>query len=69
MLRRCHHTIAAKFVQGQLGIVIDDSYAELETTNSDATSISHDDFVKMIKPGAPLMPVCMESRRGMQLDK
>ncbi|CAE6915042.1 unnamed protein product [Symbiodinium sp. KB8] len=34
----------------QLGIVIDDSYAELETTNSDATSISHDDFVKMIKP-------------------
>ncbi|CAE7844549.1 unnamed protein product, partial [Symbiodinium necroappetens] len=33
----------------QLGIVIDDSYAELEMTNSDATSISHDDYVKMIK--------------------
>ena len=35
----------------------------------DATSISHGDFVKMSKPDAPLMPVCMESRRGMHFDK
>ena len=61
--------IAAKFVQGQLRSVIDNSFAVLEMTNPDATSISHDDFVKMMKPDAPLMPVCMESRRGMHFDK
>ena len=60
--------IAAKFVQGQLRIVIDNSYAELEMTSPDATSISHDDFVK-IKPDAPLMPARMESRHGMCFDK
>ena len=47
---------AAKFVQGQLRIVIDNSYAELEVTNPDATSISHDDFVKMIRPAIGHMP-------------
>ena len=47
---------AAKFVQGQLRIVIDNSYAELEVKNPDAASISHDDFVNMIKPAIGHIP-------------
>ena len=47
---------AAKFVQGQLRVIIDNSYANLEVANPQATSISHDEFVKMIGPALGHIP-------------
>ena len=41
---------AAKFIKHQPGNVVDNSYNATEPLEPDVTSISHEDFVKMVRP-------------------
>ena len=41
---------AAKFVKGQFRIVIDNEYVPLELSDPEASFVTHEDFVKMIRP-------------------